>query len=516
MQVGLLDRGASLEAFYKDPETKGRKNVTRGNWLKSAALLHFNFENDSHLRYHSSRTTEEYWKMIKNFGAFSCAVAVGLLTGCGSDSDSNDTTTATLAEPTQKVLAVSASGHDRFFAVAFDSQGNFYATGSVADSTESTADSKMLVAKFKADGELDTSFGTNGYASHNATLGTGGEVARSILVQSSGKIVIAGTMEHSGAQDARDRDIAVMRLNTDGSLDSSFGTNGLVTLDLSEGEVSGTSFVADSFGGMIADSSGRLLIHAAKKRTDATDSDFVLLRLSADGVPDTTFGTAGQFSLDIRNLSATPKPALILPNGQILGTGYMRDGNVVVPVIYRTDANGQLDTSYAVNGIYSEAVLSAVTEVYSAALVDDALVTVGYGRNNEQENLDFLSLRIKADGTRDTSFGGAGYVRVDAAGFNDNGRNMTALPDGRVLLVGGGRTAEQAVDGMVAVLGTDGAADTAFAEKGFKLFDFGGSTDFLWGAAVSPAADKAVVVGLKGAGAEGGNDDAALVLIPLK
>lgn len=454
--------------------------------------------------------------MIKNFSPLTCAVAVGLLTGCGNDSDSNDTTAATLAEPTQKVLAVSASGHDRLFGVAFDSQGNFYATGSVADATDTTADSKMLVVKFKADGDVDTSFGSNGYAIHNAIVGAGGEVARSIVVQSSGKIVIAGTVEHAGAQDARDRDIAVLRLNADGTLDSGFGTNGIVTLDLSEGEVSGTSFVADSFGGLTADSSGRLLIHAAKKRTGATDTDFVLLRLSADGVLDTGFGTAGQFTLDIKNLSATPKPALILPNGQILGTGYMRDGSVVVPVIYRTDANGQLDTSYAVNGIYSEAVLSAVTEVYSAALQGDAIVTVGYGRNNEQENLDFLSLRIKADGTRDTTFGGDGFVRVDAAGFNDNGRNMTALPDGRMLLVGGGRTAEQAVDGMIAVLGVDGVADESFAEKGRKLFDFGGSADFLWGAAVSPAGDKAVVVGLKGAGAEGGNDDAALVLVPLK
>lgn len=454
--------------------------------------------------------------MIKNFSAFSCAVAMGLLTGCSGDSDSNETTTATIAEPSQKVLAVSASGHDRLFGVAFDSQGNFFATGSVADSTETTADSKMLVAKFKADGELDTSFGTNGYAIHNAIVGTGGEVARSIVVQSSGKIVIAGTIEHAGAQDARDRDIAVLRLNADGTLDSSFGTNGLVTLDLSEGEVSGTSFVADSFGGLAADSSGRLLIHAAKKRTGATDTDFVLVRLSADGVLDTSFGTAGQSTLDIRNLSATPKPLLVLPNGQILGTGYMRDGNVVVPVIYRTDANGQLDTSFGVSGIYSEAVLSSVTEVYSAALQGDALVTVGYGRNNEQENLDFLSLRIKADGTRDKAYGGEGYVRIDAKGFNDNGRNMTALPDGRMLLVGGGRTAEQAVDGMAVVLGVDGSADTNFAEKGTRLFDFGGSTDFLWGAAVSPSGDKAVAIGLKGAGAEGGNDDAALVIIPLK
>jgi uncharacterized delta-60 repeat protein len=453
--------------------------------------------------------------MIKNFSAFSCALALGVLAGCG-DSDSNKSNnTVTLGEPTQKTISVSAGGHDRFFAVAFDSQGNYYATGSVADSTDASADSKMLLAKFKADGEIDSSFGSDGYAIHNAATGTSGEVARSVLVQSSGKIIVAGTIEHAGADDARDRDIALLRFNADGTVDTNFGTNGLVTLDLSEGEVSGTSYVADNFGGLVQDSSGRLLIHASKKRDSATDTDFVLVRLSADGVLDQTFGTNGQSSLDIRNLSATPKTALLLPSGQIIGTGYMRDGNVVLPVVYRTDANGQLDTSFGSDGVYSQAVLTAVTEVYSAVLQGDSIVTVGYGRNNEQENLDFLSLRIKSDGTLDSTYGTNGYVRVDASGFNDNGRNMTALPDGRLLLVGGGRTTEQAVDGMVAVLNADGQADSSFAENGARLFDFGGSADFLWGAAVSPAGDKAVVVGLKGAGT-GGNDDAAVVTIPLQ
>jgi uncharacterized delta-60 repeat protein len=455
--------------------------------------------------------------MIKNVGALSWALALGVLAGCGDkdDDDKKTTTVATLGEPTQKVLAVSATGHDRFFAVTFDNDGNYYAAGSVADSTENTADSKMLVAKFKADGELDTSFGTDGYAIHNAIVGTTGEVARSIIVQSSGKIVIAGTIEQAGASDARDRDIGVLRLNADGSLDSTFGTNGLVTLNFSDGEVSGTSFVADNFGGMTADSTGRLLIHGSSKRTGGTDTDFTLVRLSADGVQDTSFGTNGRTDLDIRNLSASPKPAFVLPSGQILGTGYMRDGNVVVPVIYRTDANGVLDTTYGENGIFSQAVLAATTEVYSAVLQGDSIVTVGYGRNTADENLDFLSLRITAEGTLDTTYGTDGYVRVDAAGFNDNGRYMTQLPDGRSVLVGGGRTTADTSDGMIAILNADGQPDASFAEKGLRLFDFGGPADFLWGAAVSPAGDKAIVVGLKGAAADG-NDDAAIVTIPLQ
>jgi len=103
----------------------------------------------------------------------------------------------------------------------------------------------------------------------------------------------------------------------------------------------------------------------------------------------------------------------------------------VVPLAYRTNANGELDATHGENGVFSKAVLELVTEVYSAVLQGDSIVTVGYGRNTKQENLDFLSPRIKSDGTMDSTYGTNGQDRIDASGFKDNGRSMTALPDGR-------------------------------------------------------------------------------------
>lgn len=420
---------------------------------------------------------------------------------------------AQAAEAVQSVSPVSASGHDRFYAVAFDQSGNYYAAGSVADTTEGTSDSKALIAKYLPDGTLDVTFGTGGYAIHNLVAAANGEVARAIAVDSTGRVLVGGVFEHAGASDARDRDAFAIRLNADGSLDTTYGVGGLATLDFSTGTLNGTAYVADGFGGFAIDSQDRLVIEGSQKRDGGFDTDFVIARLNVDGALDTTFGTNGTFTLDNKNLSASPKIPVLLPDGSLIGTGYNRDGSVVVPVVFKLTSDGVLDTSYGVNGIFSQAVLGSVTEVYGGILHGGDIVTVGYGKNADAENLDFLSLRIDSTGKLDTTYGSGGYVRIDADGFNDNGRFIAALPDGRVALVGGGRYSSANVDGMIAIIDEKGTPDLAFAENGAQLFDFGGENDFLWGVAVSPSGDKLVAVGIKGTA--NGNDDAAVVVLPL-
>jgi uncharacterized delta-60 repeat protein len=421
------------------------------------------------------------------------------------------TSAAYAADINYKVNRLS-QGHDRFYDLAFAADGSYYAVGSLADATDATSDAKFAIAKYKASGELDTSFGKSGYVIHNVAVGASVEAARSVLVQADGKILVAGPVEATGA-DARDRDIAVLRLNSDGSLDRSFGVNGLTLLDFSKGEASGNSFVADSFGGMTLDQDNRVLVHGAKKRDGGLDTDFALARLTSNGELDDSFAQNGVFSLDLAGNNASPKPPVVLPNGSIMGVGYQNANGVVVPVIYRVNAAGQLDNSYGQNGVFSQAVLRAVTEVYAVALQGSSVVTVGYGRNNPQESLDFLSLRILENGTLDTSYGtSGGYTRVDADGYNDNGRNMTLLPDGRIMLIGGGRYAANSSEGMMVILSADGQADENFGERGAQLLDFGGAADFLWGVKVSPQGDKVVAVGIKG---DANGDDAVVVTLPL-
>lgn len=427
--------------------------------------------------------------------------------------DTSTPTDAGAAQP--RLVPVSAMGHDRFFGVTFDPAGNFYATGVVADSTETTADFRTVVAKFNASGALDTTFGTNGFATHNLATGTNGEVTRGIVVQPSGKIVVVATVEHAGASDMRDRDIALARFNANGMIDTTFGMGGVVTLDLSAGEVSGSSYVADSAWGLSAYPDGRLVVTGAQKRMGATDTDFAVIRLTVDGMRDMTFGTNGVTAVDINNRSASPRTATILADGSVVAAGYMDDGGVVKPVLFKLNPMGQLDTTFATNGIFSPTVLMAATEAYGAALQGTSFVTAGYGRNAATESLDWLSLRVSAGGMLDTTYGTSGVARLDLAMFNDNARSLVVLPDNRVMLVGGGRPTEMNVDGMIAVLTMNGQPDTSFGARGIRTYDFGGASDFFWGAALSPDRTRVALVGTKGVGTGMGNDDAVVHVMPV-
>ena len=141
-----------------------------------------------------------------------------------------------------------------------------------------------------------------------------------------------------------------------------------------------------------------------------------------------------------------------------------------------------------------------------------SLVTLGYGKAAETESLDGLSLRLSKYGKLDTTYGDQGVARVDCAGFNDNGRSVLTLPDGKILLMGSGRSDASSADAMLALLTKDGVADPSFGPSGKRVFDLGGTGDQFWGAALSPDKKRVVIVGTKGSSTT--NDDAAVLVLP--
>ena len=425
-------------------------------------------------------------------------------------------------------IPISATGHERFYGVAYGPAGALYAVGQVATTTDATADFATVVAKLTPSGTLDTTFGTQGFVVRNLAVGTNGELCRGIVVQSTGKIVVAGSVEHVGAADPRDRDIAVARFNTDGTKDTTFGTDGVLVLDLSTGVVNGTAFSADSAWGLARYADDRLVIHGGQVRAGGVDTDFALIRLTADGARDATFGTNGVVTLDtlengVSN-NASPRNVTILPGTDgLIGAGYQPlAGGDTHPALYKVTDTGVLDTTFATNGVFSTSVLAEQTETYEAQVQPDPaggykLVTTGYGRQLDTETTDVLSLRLTSAGVLDTTYGTNGFARIDVGGFADNSRRLVVLPDRRIMLFGGGRKTAADVDGFVAVLEPDGQPDTSWGPAGWRTFDLGGPADFLWSAALSPDAKTVAAVGIRGVGttpAAGANDDASVLLIP--
>lgn len=466
------------------------------------------------------------------------------------------------AEPT--AVPVSANGDDSFLGVVFDRDGNFYAVGPAAD--DASGDSYMAITKFSSNGERDESFGDSGVAKVNVSDG-GTDSVRAIAIQTlsdpaTDYLVIAGTYQvdpSASGLAAAEQDVAVARFTMDGVLDASFGTDGVITFNLNTGTEgvnrSGDPAWAgnDMIWSLATTAEGKLVLHGSQRNEtplvigdggaeEASDDDWVLVRLNADGAFDETFGDSGKVTLDLMNAGASARSATVLPDGSIVGTGYLTSDvlgqSSQQPVLYKVTPDGKFDASFATDdaigqpGVFHDFVVDPPlrAEAYGAAPQGDAFVTMGYGPALAGEGSDFIALRFTADGAHDDSFGihpsannpNSGTTYIDAEGQSDNGRSLVVLPDGQILGIGGGRRApsgEEAPpsDGMLVLLSRDGVPVESFGPGGVRLYDFGSSTDFFWAGAVSPDESRVAVVGLRGGTGEGADadSDGVVLVLPL-
>ncbi|HJV08025.1 MAG TPA: delta-60 repeat domain-containing protein [Acidimicrobiales bacterium] len=409
---------------------------------------------------------------------------------------------------TVQTVSVSPSEHDRFLGATFDAGNRLYAAGFVADG----ADQMMAVTRFNADGTVDAGFGTAGTATVNvAKGGKAVELARGVVVQGDGKVVIAGPVEHDPAASgdaAKDTDIALARFDQAGRLDPAFGTAGVVRLDLSTGVAEGTAFRGDSAWGLVKLSGERLLVVGNQVAPGRTDTDFAVVRLNANGAKDTAFGAGGTAVVGAGpGVSESPKTAVELADGKVVVVGYASVSGVVSPVLFRLTTAGALDPSFGDAGVAVRPVLANVGEAYSIALAGNRLVTTGYGKDTAEAKVDMIANAFTLDGAIDRSFGTNGTARVDVAGEDDRGRNLVALPDGRVVVVGSGKPSASNLDAMVVRIAPGGAV----ADR--KLYDVGGPNDAFFGVALSPDGSRVAAVGYLGRATDGGEKDDGAVLL---
>lgn len=421
------------------------------------------------------------------------------------------------------VLSLSPSGHDRLLGVTHDAMGNILAVGWAQSGTDAAGDRATIVARIKPDGTLDPTFGQGGVATINVVVGGNGEEFRGIAMQS-GKIVIAGTVEHIGGP-PNDRDVAVVRLGPSGAVDTTFGTNGVVTLNLSDPVVpdGGTNGVGvDSAGyNVLVQPDGKVVVPAALRAQARTDTDFALVRLLPDGALDPSFGTAGVFSIDVELGSANVRTATLLADGSIVAAGYTTPpGGTQRPIVYKVGATGVLDGTFgspSTPGVFNEVILTQGTEAYGAALQGTSFVTAGYGRDLGDPSLDWVSLRLTAAGKLDPTYASNGVARIDFYGQSDNARAVVVLPDQRIMIVGGARFTATDSNAALVMLGKDGAPDESFGPGGKRLFDLGGAADFFWAADIGPDNKTVAIVGAMQVAADAGtHDESVLMIIPVQ
>ena len=180
-------------------------------------------------------------------------------------------------------------------------------------------------------GVLDSTFGTNGLAT-----GTTGSVA-AMAEQSDGKIVIAGTY---AAGNTLNEGIQLERFNSNGTVDTTFGTNGIVHTLISNGVIA-TGVAIQSDGKIVI--SGGVFTGTAQ----AYSSAGLIARYTSSGVLDTTFGSGGEFIVPFSDGPiGTLNGVVIQPDGRIAAVGNGDVGTYAGVAFVRVNTNGTLDTTF--------------------------------------------------------------------------------------------------------------------------------------------------------------------------
>lgn len=353
--------------------------------------------------------------------------------------------------------------------ISFDSKNSFFSPLTTMKKIEfllflfATAISYSLHAQ---PGTLDNTFGTDGTLV--TTISMIGDQAFSVAVQPDGKIVVAGVSTTTTA------DFTLARYNTDGSLDNTFGTAGIVTTAIGEGNDYAKSVILQPDGKIIA----------AGYSSNGIDNDFAVVRYNSDGTPDNSFSTDGKMTLAIGPADDYGLSAVLQPDGKIVVAGYSNNGNDNDIAVIRLNADGTPDAGFGTNGIITTTIGTGNDYCYSAALQPDGKIAVAGASQSGFYN-DFALVRYNVDGSLDNSFGTNGRVTTPVSVKNDFAYSIVIQPDTEIVVAG---FAYNGVDNDFALARykTNGTLDSSFSYDGIQTTGIGTDYDYAYAITLQP------------------------------
>jgi uncharacterized delta-60 repeat protein len=317
--------------------------------------------------------------------------------------------------------------------------------------TSSTTGNDLFAARFTRDGSLDASFGTNGLA-WVGTAGWDGALVR----QPDGKLVLTGTNGNS---------LVIARMNSDGSLDPTFSQDGVQEVHVSDNDAYG-----DRAGSVALYPDGRILFTAGA----SSPHQAAIVRLLPSGELDTTLGGDGTTLLIDPDPAAFPYTALPLATGgfYIAGSQSAQDGGSQA-FAARVGANGNLDETFGDDGLFDTDDGSDHGEAKALLPRPGGGVLIGGSGRLDVNHApgEFIIRSVTQAGTLDPAFGGGdGVVRTTMNPGTVAGNALIGDPAGTFYLVG--QTGSYELEDVgVAAYNADGSAHAGFGTGGVATFD---------------------------------------------
>ena len=359
-----------------------------------------------------------------------CSLPPGQITTAFFGAGLNDSAFASVLQPDGKIVLAGQ---------AFSNTGSYFG-----------------VARYNPNGSLDPSFGAGGKATSQLN---GGDGAHAVALQPDGKVVVAGSTEGSGGLDFR-----VARLNTDGSLDNSFGGNGSVAIDFQN------SF--DNAMAVAIQSDGKIVVSGYTESSGT--SNIAVSRCNQNGSLDATFGSGGKVVTALNKVDSVSSMA-IQPDGKIIVGGSLVDPTSNDFLLVRFNTDGSLDNSFGTNGVTTRDFFSGADAITALQLQPDGKIVAAGTTEDSAPSKAWGLARFNTDGTRDASFGAGSGATVRFVGdhTDDTPKGVALQPNGKIVVAGfcksGGFTGE---DFAVGRYNADGSVDTTFGSDGETTTDF--------------------------------------------
>ena len=275
------------------------------------------------------------------------------------------------------------------------------------------------------------------------------DAANSVALQQDGKIIAAGATRTAN-QATVESGIAILRYNSDGSLDQSFGSGGKVVNAVGPYNLNRVlSVVVQPDGKILV--AGASTLNPGNPPGAAVDAQGFVARYLANGTLDSSFGTGGLYQMTMSHRTQAFCIAL-QPDGKVLlGGGIAFNGFPGASMVIRLNSDGSLDTSWNDDGIFKVDTVEDANFTSLAVMLDGRVL--GVTVNN-------IIYRLNGDGSFDTSFNGAGFRQLAL----ESGIPTTVLPlaGGRIMVTGKILTTKFAFSRF----NPDGSLDTSFSNDG--------------------------------------------------
>jgi uncharacterized delta-60 repeat protein len=357
--------------------------------------------------------------------------------------------------------SLSATGHSFATASAIQSDGKIVAAGY----TYIGSNVDFAVTRYNTNGSLDLSFDGDGMVTTD--LGDLYDFCYSVAIQNDGKIVLVGMTANS-------TQIGVVRYNTNGSLDSTFDWDGILTPSITALAVRGYSIAIQN--------DGKIVI--AAQYFDGANDEFSVIRLNANGSMDNSFDTDG---LVITN---------IIGNDLVYAMAIQTDGKIVVAGTSNNDfsavrynTNGSLDSTFDADGKVTTPVTIGEDIATSLTIQNDGKIILA-GISNASGNLHIL-VRYNTNGSLDNTFDSDGMVITPNICLANG---VKVQSDGKIIAIGPYAVAAS-MDFVVVRYNANGSIDSTFDTDGVVTTDFGASKDDFAYATSIQNDGKIVVVG---------------------